>query len=510
MASLPPCMMDKPAGHMVQTVVAKVDNASALATLGAAELVQGAGSFAVVQNDGNVRNDGNYFVVTTRKRRDLNTTSTVLKRKIEQLPGEPKVEWVRPLTRRLQRLFGWGDVAADRAAVARACKAGDTAELLAIMPEAGKIIARGDFEQLPGLHDALREPPALEDCKHDFGPEKAASCRNGFINFKEKQHLPPFVRCVICRVVYCSKCVRVAGEKQEEHEELQQAYHECREEHEWQVASSKIAACTLCGISRQDCECKVRGNEECTCGAKIMECKCGEQMCVTCIEASRPAPPSWRQHPMDPLPFYVIDQERVNETEKLAWMKQELGSDADLATFAAKFLELFGEKLKGEVPQKAACLKLFGAYSTASWKKESDLPPAELEAFQQVWGKAPARCRECNSSLPADTPFTMPYCSDTCREAGKRLSCWHSVCVDGPRCGGKVEIRDGCRVCTVCGNGADIAKSVAACRKTETSLDRSLKRSAEGLRIFSNMFGFTAEVDPDHGPAYTKRRRTAR
>jgi hypothetical protein len=35
---------------MVQTVVAKVDNALALATLGAAELTHGAAGFAVVEN----------------------------------------------------------------------------------------------------------------------------------------------------------------------------------------------------------------------------------------------------------------------------------------------------------------------------------------------------------------------------------------------------------------------------------------------------------------------------
>ena len=55
------------------------------------------------------------------------------------------VEWVRPLTRRLQRLFGWGDVAADRAAVERASEAGDRMELLAIMPCAADVIERGEF-----------------------------------------------------------------------------------------------------------------------------------------------------------------------------------------------------------------------------------------------------------------------------------------------------------------------------------------------------------------------------
>ena len=84
---------------------------------------------------------------------------------------------------------------------------------------------------------------------------------------------------------------------------------------------------------------------------------------------------------------------------------------------------------------------------------------------------------------------------------------------NGVRCTGKVELRNGCKVCTVCNNGKDtdeIVKQAYQKRAVETSLDRSLKRGADGLRLMSNLWGFGEKVDPDHVPAWAKRRRTAR
>ena len=116
---------------------------------------------------------------------------------------------------------------------------------------------------------------------------------------------------------------------------------------------------------------------------------------------------------------------------------------------------------------------------------------------------------ECSKSLPDDAPFGDPFCDAECKGANKKLACWRWV--DGARCGGKVETRHGCRVCTGCGHGAEDARIVAAGGgKSATSLDASLKRSADGLRIANNVWGFGEAVDPDHEPAWAKRRRTAR
>eukprot|EP00969_Alexandrium_andersonii_P093087 4109671-Alexandrium_andersonii.AAC.1 len=53
-------------------------------------------------------------------------------------------------------------------------------------------------------------------------------------------------------------------------------------------------------------------------------------------ECQQPPPPAfgapevqWLQHPTRPLPFYVLDWQRCPVDEKLLWLRQELGEDAD-------------------------------------------------------------------------------------------------------------------------------------------------------------------------------------
>jgi hypothetical protein len=152
---------------------------------------------------------------------------------------------------------------------------------------------------------------------------------------------------------------------------------------------------------------------------------------------------SWRQHPTSPLPFYVQDFARWPDAEKLAWIRQDLGDSADLQEFCRAWLERFAETLKGTVPQKAACLKLWGEYSGSAWRKECDLPPDELTAFQRVWEpNAPERCSECNKSAPPPGKHPVrrsgrPFCSEDCACAGKCLSCRGcrgAVDAESPRC----------------------------------------------------------------------------
>ena len=70
---------------------------------------------------------------------------------INNLPGKPQVHWVRPLTRRLQRLFGWGDVSPTRADVVHATKSGDIEELRALTPQAAEVIEDVDVSVAPDL-----------------------------------------------------------------------------------------------------------------------------------------------------------------------------------------------------------------------------------------------------------------------------------------------------------------------------------------------------------------------
>jgi hypothetical protein len=69
-------------------------------------------------------------------------------------------------------------------------------------------------------------------------------------------------------------------------------------------------------------------------------------------------------------------------------------------------LDIFGEKVHGTVPQKNACLHLYGSYvpkgsEECTWKKESDMPPASREEFCSAWGRLDKLCRECARPRPA-------------------------------------------------------------------------------------------------------------
>ena len=74
-------------------------------------------------------------------------------------------------------------------------------------------------------------------------------------------------------------------------------------------------------------------------------------------------------------------------------------------------------------------------------------------------------------------------------------------------CKGKATSRLGCYVCEKCGNGKQAAKLVASSSKA----DDQTKRQIDQLRLASNFYangGFGAfSNDPDHVPAWKKRRR---
>ena len=463
-----------------------------LHNIGKAELLHGAGAYAIVHVE--VAEPGTFLVLSLATPRHFESFAAELTRKVEQLPGHPKVEWVRALTRRLQRLFGWGDVISTRELVAQACDREDDEELMKILPEAAALIRRGELSLLPALHNALSSPlPALTDCQHEFFQEAPyqkifGPCARGAPGGKAdaRTHTCPYTRCAQCRIVLCSRCAANDEAEQEDHRELQVALQECKR------------------------------------------------------PLSTPFGPTSQvvQHEEAPRPFFVTDQTKVPNEEKLRWIEQENGTGADLATFSAKFCELFGEKLHGHTPQKRACLDLFASYSgTATAKKESDLPPADVEEFQKVWDpEAPRRCRECNKALPV-TARTL-FCNLACENASKKITCGRVVertvvpkssretqshssrgvdaCIYEPPqeeivryCDGKVELVGGCRVCAKCGQGREVEKLCVGhlvC-VAETVLDKSLKRSAESMIYHSNLLNFGTGADPDHVPAWTKRRR---
>ena len=68
----------------------------------ASQVGGGAGACAVVD----LPNGDTYVAVRMAKAVRTEYAAASMKASIEQLPGSPQVDWVRPLSRRLQRLFG--------------------------------------------------------------------------------------------------------------------------------------------------------------------------------------------------------------------------------------------------------------------------------------------------------------------------------------------------------------------------------------------------------------------
>jgi len=476
--SKPPCVLSKGLKPQhAQTYVMKLSPGSdvrAFLTWLNGRLADGAGAWAQVSTQSPaLEHPELYIVLTENVAHRVECRARTIREQVAQLPRSPQADWIRPLTRRLQRLLRWGDVTATRGDVVRATKAGDLQELKAIMPEAGEAFLESeDLSQLPAVFDAIRAPaPALEDCKHDwYSFEGPLAARDKCADLKEKaektgqpfdepivrgwlmkgdvgrcrrdvQHLGPFWRCTLCRLVLCHKCTN--GKYKERVVTL--AIEELKE--------------------------KMKDDP-------LVDLPDGVQC-------------QWRQHPERPQPFFVIDQEKVSDEEKVLWIRQELGSNATLPELCAKFIELFGDKLRGPVPQKALCLKLYAMYAPdsreAAWKKEGDLPPRDMVEFQRVWdAEAPNRCLECRKPLEGTAASfrDSSYCSDKCKCAGVVATC--------TRCTPEQK----CRYCQLAPSGK---------RKYTSKLDQGEKQLDRMRQVLGHE---RRSVDPDHEPAWKRRRRS--
>ena len=454
-----PCAaFTRPGKEKVQTLVVKTRNVpkAMLAELCRACIVTGDGAVALVETDSVSFEPGLFLVVSLDKAHKLDATVSELKQRVLKLPGEPEVLYVRPLTRRLQRLFRWGDAHAKRADVEKAAKAADVAELLAIMPEARRIVERDDpveLALLPQVHDALQSPPALEDCQHEFfqghhlaptvrGPCPVAACSH-------KSHATPLTRCLKCRTLRCHPCARKLGEQQEERKDVLELYRECRKPSAPALGAPEVV---------------------------------------------------WRQHPTRPLPFYVLDWQKVPADEKLLWLRQELGDEADLCDFAQKFLELFAESCRDKTAQKLTILALYSRYSPEhSWHKEAHIPPGLREEFQRIWNpQAPKRCRECAAALTGNYPIRRDYCNEACAKA--RLT---AVCL---KCNQPPEVHNGWRWCPTCQRGGGPPKTDEPPKKkarVEPQVGPYLDiRQAQNYLFFNEM------PDPHHVPAWKRKLRS--
>ena len=257
----PPCELAHGLKPMTtKTLVAKSTGGISrlLSEWAASRVVDGAGAYAVVD----MPNGDIYVAVCMAKAARTEYAAANMKASIEQLPGSPQVDWVRPMTRRLQRLFGWGDAGATGADVARAVDGADVEELAVLIPQAADMIMRNevDWKHLPALHSVSQGAPiaglAIEDRSARLALEDRADRE------EEDDAIP-------LRVV-----------------------HEAFDQHTWSERTNRKAKCSHCD------------------GWDPYECDCGMRLCELCrlppVAVTRPIC-KWQQHPTRPLPFSVHD-----------------------------------------------------------------------------------------------------------------------------------------------------------------------------------------------------------
>ena len=120
-----PCeLVTEPVPHKVQTYVIKAGpdvEPDVLRTWAQGQAVLGAGAWALAEVRGASPPD-TFLVITMGESCFFESRVARIKEGIKQLPTHPTVEWVRPLTRRFQRHFSWGDVCASVADVRQACR----------------------------------------------------------------------------------------------------------------------------------------------------------------------------------------------------------------------------------------------------------------------------------------------------------------------------------------------------------------------------------------------------
>jgi hypothetical protein len=109
--SVPPCVRDDSDLGFARTFVAKIKN-SQRAVEWAATIAGWEVLAVAVQRMSTVETGVVCIVVTVKAVRSKDYVHT-LQRKLTSHPISADVEWVRPLDRHLQRLFGWGDVWAN-------------------------------------------------------------------------------------------------------------------------------------------------------------------------------------------------------------------------------------------------------------------------------------------------------------------------------------------------------------------------------------------------------------
>jgi hypothetical protein len=364
-----------------------------------------------------------YYIVTLGS---TNNGKRALELQLSKVTDRPKVDWVKQLDRRLQRMLGWGDVNTTHADVERACGEQNIEELLQILPAAEVLIRHREFDRL-----ATETPDtgllALDDCLHEFVP--AQMCRGyltkearelpvicGAISKQpvicdgiSKQHGEDMLRCWKCLSVRCTVCERNADDPVD----VLRARHDKHGTHVF-GAPDASAECTFCDRK------------------PAAVCSCGAQRCEHCQTANRRAQTThYALHPTTPDRFYVKVGGNMSNLDKVAWIRsceasgdQEISGHTQLTLpeFVVLYCKFFGgfdiRSKKASMTQKTTCLMLFGLYDpTFKAQLIRDLAPWDLSEFERLWDPlATPHCHACSSVISDPTALEKyrTYCSELC------------------------------------------------------------------------------------------------
>ena len=265
--------------------------------------------------------------------------------------------WIRPLNRRLQRLFGWGDVNIPdmKEEVDRCAKEGEFCRVRTLVPQFS-LYTDAQMDEcrniLSCITTAMFKPlSAIQDCEHNW-----------------IAHIGP------CLTEQCpSKCVKT-----------------------W-------STCTGCSMIRCG-----------FCVSKIKSDNSLDEDIKEHVEALKSAVKcEFRLHPDHGRPFSVVDSTKMPESDKLEWLRAEFEPEGtavtleDLPSFV-KMCQVFFHA-KTEKSQKSTIYPLFEKFAGIPIGKEASLPPALREKLSKLWGEAKKYCRECGGCIDRGE-----FCNDLC------------------------------------------------------------------------------------------------
>ena len=342
------------------------------------EIIGGIAGVAIVMHGGDA-----YVVHTLAKPATLGNHTPGFKRRLMEfyngaIAMVATIEWVRPLNRHLQRLFGWGDInVADVAAeVKLAAEDEDFGRIRKLVPEFTKYTddeMMDTIHLLPHIVSRLLNPTAaILDCDHQWiehcGPCQSDPCLS--------RHAKTWNKCSVCSKVRCGFCVSVLKSRAAEDDDVK--------EH---------------------------------------------------VEALNGEIPFLHQlHPQLGRPFSVVDSAKMPNAEKMEWIRAEFEPASseitldDLPEFCKMCKEFF--HCTTVASQKIMVFALFEEFSKIPIGKEASLSPILREKLSEIWGEKLKLCRECGKQTENGRFCGLSCEVAFCKQQFRCTKCNH---LQGPR-----------------------------------------------------------------------------